>query len=242
MQRFQNDVAELGDREIGATVCTPQVARDGHILEPAGVDVRNYLKNPVILRNHNVDQPVAMCSALGLDVHKQLAARIQFPPLGASKLADETLALVKAGVLSATSISFRAIDMVPLDPKKPWDGQHILQSELLEISIVSVPADTGAMITERAFRRSAAHAAAFRLLPPVSDTAMRRAAAAVRIVEAHRHQDSADLSFEARQAEAERLIRIGKRYPAVETLRRAECGSASSDGRPRRGNTNWRCH
>jgi HK97 family phage prohead protease len=135
----------------GRQPSSSRLGRDGHILIPAGLNLTNYRKNPIILWQHNPGAPVARCVSISV-VDGELRGAGEFPPAGTSDTADEVCGLVKSGVVSAVSIGFDVVDAQPLDPKRPYGGQRIVSSELLECSLVSVPADTGAVITERALR------------------------------------------------------------------------------------------
>jgi hypothetical protein len=79
----------------------------------------------------------------------ELRGTAEFPPIGVSAQADEVCGLVKSGVVSSLSVGFDILDSTPLDPKQPRGGLRISRADLLEISLVSVPADSGALITER---------------------------------------------------------------------------------------------
>jgi phage head maturation protease len=71
---------------------------------------------------------------------------INFAPKGVLEIADETCALAKAGVLNAVSIGFRPLKSEPLRT----GGQKFTKWELLELSIVSVPANPSALVVQRA--------------------------------------------------------------------------------------------
>jgi HK97 family phage prohead protease len=145
---FRAAVRAVGPREFKFVASTSQLARDGHVLVPSGIQLGNYRRNPVILWQHKPETPVARCTQIGI-IDGELRGTAEFAPAGASASADEACALVKSGVVNALSIGFDPLEAEPLDPKHPRGGQRFLRSELLEISLVSVPADTGAMITDR---------------------------------------------------------------------------------------------
>jgi hypothetical protein len=133
---------------------TNQLARDGHILEPSGMQVENFLRGGTILFDHDSKSPVASPVAASLNAQGALEIEVEWPPEGVSPEADKVRGLVKAGVLRAGSVGFEPLDMTPLDPKKPRGGQRIMTSELLEFSVVSVGADTGAIVTQRSKEKS----------------------------------------------------------------------------------------
>ena len=183
MQRFISSPAAaqvLGDREVGVIAATDQLARDGHVLDVAGVDLTAYRRNPVVLWSHIPEQPVGACTAVGIETGS-LAARIQFAPPGASATADEICALVKSGIVKGISIGFNPIDAEPLDPAQGLRaGARITSSELLEISFVAIPADTGAGVVSRSFTARPGAMALLRSLPAVYgyavDTVLKRIA------------------------------------------------------------------
>jgi HK97 family phage portal protein/HK97 family phage prohead protease len=129
---------------------TNEIARDGWIVEPANLKTANFLRSSAVCFNHDYEHPVATPLAAALiDGGDKLEISVRWPPPGTSPKSDEVRSLVKAGVIRAVSIGFLPLEMEPLDPKEPWGGQRVLSADLLEVSFVAVPADTGALITQR---------------------------------------------------------------------------------------------
>jgi HK97 family phage prohead protease len=226
VERFFAGFEHLGDREIGVVAGTSNLARDGHVIEMIGLSIANYMRNPIVLFQHQPDSPVGVTTALGV-YGGDLMGVIAFAPAGASPLADQICSLTKGNVLRGISIGFDPIEMEPLDPKKgSRGGMHITKAELLEISVVSVPADTSAGVVARAASLPYRDAVAFfRSLAPVPRAAIERAAARVQrgsggrpilshsghvwaLLEAKRiERHEGDYSYETRQREAAELRR-----------------------------------
>lgn len=171
MHRFVTDgVESLGEREVGVICSTAELARDGHVIEQSGINLKNYRSNPIVLWNHDVDQPaVGVCTSIGLQ-NGSLAARIEFAPEGSSNLADEICGLVKAGIVRGVSIGFDPTDGEPLNPQRPRDGLRITECELFEISFCNIPVDTGAGVVARSFSARPGAMAMLRALPRTSPT------------------------------------------------------------------------
>lgn len=151
--RFLNaSTTILGPNRVEAIAGTSQKARDGHIVEMRGMDTSAFLRSGTVLWGHNPDAVVGTPVAGRVDASGNLLLTIDFAPEGVSDRADETRRLVKAGVVRNLSIGFDVIDATPLDPKKPRAGLRVTRSELLEVSFVAVPANSGAVVTARAAR------------------------------------------------------------------------------------------
>jgi len=149
----------LPENRTKVIASTNDLARDGHVVEPTGLQTTNFLRTGTILFDHDSSTPVgkpvaAVPSADG----KRLEVEIEWAPEGISEAADRCRGLVKAGIIRAVSIGFMPTELEPLDPKDPWGGQHIKEADLLELSFVGVPADTGAVVTQRAARPSLSRA------------------------------------------------------------------------------------
>ncbi|HKM74607.1 MAG TPA: hypothetical protein VJX94_31875 [Stellaceae bacterium] len=85
-QTLPGSIRSVGPREFKFTLCTAQLARDGHVLLPAGMDLRDYKKNPVVLFFHQPEKPVARCTQIGL-IDGEIRGTAEFPPEGASPTA-----------------------------------------------------------------------------------------------------------------------------------------------------------
>ncbi|WP_372422831.1 phage major capsid protein [Salinarimonas chemoclinalis] len=137
------------ERQIRIVVSTSTPDRDGDVIDPHGLDLEHFKANPVVLWQHDPHQPIARAKHI-YAVGNRVEATVTFPPVGASQRADEVLALVKAGIVNAASIGFRAIERKPRAGEGGW---HFTRAELWEFSLVSVPANPEALIIERAASR-----------------------------------------------------------------------------------------
>lgn len=154
----------LGERQIRVVASDPTPDRAGDIVVPAGCILVNYRKNPIVLADHDPTKPIG--NAETVVQNGRLQSLVTFAPEGASEKADEYCALAKAGVLNTVSIGFMPIEASPIK------GGGVLFSkwELLEISLVAVPANPNALIIGRSFRSKAG-----RVLSGVNATKLKNA-------------------------------------------------------------------
>jgi hypothetical protein len=61
-----------------------------------------------------------------------------------TELAAKYKGLWEGGYLDSVSIGFRPVKSRALNSEKPWDGYEFLESELVELSIVTIPANPAA--------------------------------------------------------------------------------------------------
>jgi HK97 family phage prohead protease/HK97 family phage major capsid protein len=116
----------------------------GDIIQADGWDVANFSKNPIALFNHNPSFPIGRWQDLKVD-KGALRGKLIMAPAGTSNRIDEIRKLIDAGILRAVSVGFRDIESVPLDKKNPFSGVRFLKAELVETSLVSVPANPNAL-------------------------------------------------------------------------------------------------
>lgn len=127
-------------------ISTEAVDRQGDIVRAAGGQFENYLKNPVVLFAHDYsDFPIAKTLTLQKKPGIGVIARFQFPKWGTYPKADIARKLWDEGLLNAASIGFNPIKSINLDPNKPWGPQEYTEWELLEFSLVPVPANQEAV-------------------------------------------------------------------------------------------------
>jgi HK97 family phage prohead protease len=129
--------------------------RIGDIIMADGWDLQNFVKNPIALFNHIPSFIVGKWKGLRTD-NGALRGYLELAPAGTSGRIDEIRKLVEAGILRAVSVGFRPLEHEPLDAKDPWSGSRFLKQELVETSLVSVPANPNALAVAKSLNISPA--------------------------------------------------------------------------------------
>ena len=75
----------------------------------------------------------------------KLLAKLNLAARGTSARIDELIGLVEQGILRAVSVGFRPQESQPIDKERPGGGRRYLKQELLECSLVAVPANPAAI-------------------------------------------------------------------------------------------------
>ncbi len=161
-------------RQISYLVSDETPDRVGDIIKVSGWDLSLYRKNPVILWAHDGTSvpPIGRSTNVRrrYEGSPRLTADVEFAPKEAYEFADTIYQLASRGFIKATSVGFMPLETMDLDKKAREDmglgryGQVFTKSELMEISIVSVPANPSALelgvkqlIKEGKFDKSIAH-------------------------------------------------------------------------------------
>ena len=124
---------------------TDVIDRTGEVIEVEGWDLRNYKKNPVVLFGHDYRQPaIGRAQKVWIDDGK-LKFRVEFAPADVYPFADTIYKLYKNGFMKATSVGFKPIEWkFGEKPTEPY--RTFMKQELLEYSMVPVPANPEALI------------------------------------------------------------------------------------------------
>lgn len=146
-------------REVVHLITNPAVDRVGDIVDPKGVDLTNYVKNPVVMADHHYSIGAVIGKATDISVGDDgITARTQFRD---TPLAREAFALSVEG-LGGWSIGFRPTVSHSIregkraackvcearwkeatrgkDPADAWvGGWHFTGWEMLEYSSVAIP-------------------------------------------------------------------------------------------------------
>lgn len=143
MSIVHKTVAQSGD---GLEFVLSDATRDryGDIVDPAGWDLKWFKQNPIALFGHSSSFPIGTWSNARVEGGK-LIARLNLAARGTSQRIDELISLVEQGILRAVSVGFKPLKWEPMDKEKPYAGTKFLKQELMECSLVSVPANPAAL-------------------------------------------------------------------------------------------------
>ena len=136
---------------ISFIASTANPDRYGDVINQRGWQLSKYRKNPVILLNHNANAlPIGRGEVDVVDGQLIVDVEFDMDDPQAKEIARKT----KAGFLNAVSVGFNPIDATPRNmlekshPAHGNSGQYFDRAELLEISIVTIPANGEAVASK----------------------------------------------------------------------------------------------
>lgn len=137
-------VFDIAQTDGWIVASTPAVDRDRDRIMPMGIDLTNYLKNPVLIFGHNYHEPWAVIGRAGELAVDASGLRMR-PELRAPANESDPMHIVRAlwdqNLLRAASIGFAPVE----HRENEFGGRDFLKTELLEISLVPVPANQDAI-------------------------------------------------------------------------------------------------
>jgi HK97 family phage prohead protease len=130
-------------RIIRGVATTPTVDRVGDIIDPLGVKFDNPLP---LLWQHEHDKPIGSVkfdkpTKAGINFEAEIASTDE--PGTLKDRLDEAWQSIKMGLVRAVSIGFRAIEYAFMDS----GGVRYVETEVYELSAVTIPANADALIT-----------------------------------------------------------------------------------------------
>jgi HK97 family phage prohead protease/HK97 family phage major capsid protein len=125
------------------------VDRYGDVIVASGWQLANFKRNPIALFGHDQSTPIGVWENLRVE-GTRLMGRLKLAARGTSQRIDEIISLVEQGVLKAVSVGFR-----PLEREPDGKGIRYKRQELLETSVVSVPANPAALAVAKSMNISA---------------------------------------------------------------------------------------
>jgi HK97 family phage prohead protease/HK97 family phage major capsid protein len=148
MSIIRKEVASQGDG-LDFVLSDDTLDRYGDIVEPSGWDLKWFKKNPIALFGHSASFPIGRWEDIRVEGGK-LMARLEFAAKGTSARIDELTSLVEQGILRAVSVGFRPLEYDQLKN----GGVKYTKQELLETSLVSVPANPSALAVAKSLHIS----------------------------------------------------------------------------------------
>jgi HK97 family phage prohead protease len=141
-------VGDPADRVLEFIASTAQVDRYGDIIEVEGWELGNWLKVPVILYGHDYGGfPIGQGINAIKDPLRGLVIQAKFAIAQENPEADIAYRLALGGYIRAVSVGFIDLEREPiLDNEGNRTGWRFKRAELLEVSLVAVPANPGALI------------------------------------------------------------------------------------------------
>lgn len=159
---FNIDIREIdkAKRVVPFIASTAAVDRYGDIIEQAGWQLDNYKKNPIVLFAHDSHAlPIGKAVNIG-KLDGSLFVLLEFMTADIYPLADQVFKMLCGGFLNTLSVGF-----IPLEYRyrfeeakdgeevNPWPiGAIYEKCELLENSVVPVPANPEALVVGRSYK------------------------------------------------------------------------------------------
>jgi HK97 family phage major capsid protein/HK97 family phage prohead protease len=134
-----------GDRNV-FVMSDSSVDRVGDMIDASGWDLTNFKAHPIALFNHDPNQVIGTWAEVRVE-GGELRGRLELAEAGTSPLVDTVRALHSQRILRAVSVGFRPLEKAPLtkDSDKHFGPFRFTKSELLECSLVSIPANANAL-------------------------------------------------------------------------------------------------
>lgn len=145
-------VSTSDSRTFSFVFSDESVDRYGDIIHAQGWDLKNFNANPVALFGHDagsVENVIGRAKNVRVQ-GSQLVGDIEFMPADVNPNAEAVCRMVAAGYLKTVSVGFAPIAWEAAKDKSRPGGVDFKKSELLEISIVPIPANPNALVQAKA--------------------------------------------------------------------------------------------
>lgn len=145
---------EADGRALRFTISTGSVDREQDVISITGWNLANFRRNPVVLWGHDASRlPIGRALDLRIE-NDALKATVEFIPEDTpegGQFAEAVYRLARQGFIAATSVGFRPLKWDYTSDKErgadDWfPGVDYAEQELVELSVVTVPANPEALI------------------------------------------------------------------------------------------------
>jgi len=154
-----SDIQKLPDGTYEYVASDETVDRYGDVIRVSGWELKNYKANPVILFAHQKDNPVGLATKVWTESQK-LMVRIKMAEEGTSPFIDTLRKLMDQKIVRAVSVGFlptKQPNYIRDEKNDMITGVEYVGQELLENSLVTVPANPMALQTAKAMGISEQH-------------------------------------------------------------------------------------
>lgn len=140
LQFVEATITKAADGSFVAVASTNSIDRHGEVVDNNGWELRAFKKNPVILWAHDHSEPAIGVSKKTWVEGTGKKAKLMITPVlhDVTDKAKAIKQLVEMGVINSLSVGFK--------PLESPDGVTFTKNELLEVSMVNVPANADAMM------------------------------------------------------------------------------------------------
>jgi hypothetical protein len=131
-------------RRIVGYASTKDLDRTADIVEPSAFKetIDTFLKNPILFFNHMWHEPLGTITSLSID---DAGLRVEAEIGKGTELTEKVWTLVKQGLLRAFSFGFRILESKDVSEDKTNPANRVITKlDLLEVSVVTVPANANA--------------------------------------------------------------------------------------------------
>lgn len=139
-QYIEAEIKKADDGSFIAVASTNAVDRHNEVVDNNGWDIKAFKKNPVILWAHDHNEPAIGKSKKTWVEGTGKKAKLMIEPVlhDVTEKARAIKQLVEMNIINSLSVGFK--------PLESPDGVTFTKNELLEVSMVNVPANSEAMI------------------------------------------------------------------------------------------------
>ena len=134
-------------------ISTNAIDRHGSIVEPDGMDVEKFLKNPIVMWEHGWDSvrgrlPIGKCVSIKRLIEGDKNGWIATVEWANDAFSQDIKDKVKNGFLSMTSVGFRSLERSFRDILGKEVMVHV-KSQLTEFSVVTIGSNSQALVNQR---------------------------------------------------------------------------------------------
>lgn len=149
-----DEAATTGTRSMRFVASDESTDSYGDVVVQSGWNLARFKTNPIFILSHDYRTPIGTVPRVAVE-NKRLMADVQFAEPGVSEAADQAWRLAEAKILRAVSVGFNVNSTDDYEyirnDEDEITGYRFLKPELIELSLVAVPANPNALSVARSF-------------------------------------------------------------------------------------------